>query len=113
MLKLPAATLVLTVALAAASASPAAAQNCYEDIGCPHQRMVTRAEAMRASCEGLAHFRNSIYQARGYCFRTARAIAQYGNEGCRYASQGEVPLNRFERANIATFIAAERDKGCR
>jgi hypothetical protein len=97
----------------ASFATPASAQNCYEDIGCPHQRMVTRAEAMRASCEGLAHFRNSIFQARGYCFKTARAIEQYGNSSCRFQNQADVPLNEFERANVATFVAAERAKGCR
>ncbi len=91
---------------------PAAAKNCYEDIGCPHKRKIGKAELMSHGCEGLRHFRNSIFQGNGYCFQTAVARKQYGNAGCRFRKQGDVPLNSFERANIATIRSVERAKGC-
>ncbi len=34
-------------------------------------------------CDHLWERRNSIYAAAGYCFKTDRAIAHFGNIGCQ------------------------------
>lgn len=109
---------LVVAALAALSlAAPARADgNCYEDIGCPDKRLVSRSELMAHGCEGLRHFRNSIYQANGYCFRDAALAQQYNGgtgKNCRHNDQAAVPLNRFERANVATILSVERAKSCR
>jgi hypothetical protein len=100
------------IVAAATTATPAAAKNCYEDIGCPHERHVSRAEFMRHGCEGLRHFRNSMFQGNGYCFKTPALIRNYGNQNCRYEDQASVPLNSYERANLDRLVAVERAKGC-
>ena len=42
-------------------------------------------------------------------FRDAtRAIQTFGNAGCRFDNVNEVPLNRFERANVATIQSVEK-----
>ncbi|MCI4677407.1 YARHG domain-containing protein [Rhodoblastus acidophilus] len=64
------------------------------------------------NCEFLYVMRNSIYKEHGYCFTTPRAIRTFGNAGCRYDDVRDVPLNRFERANVPTIQAVERGKGC-
>jgi hypothetical protein len=56
--------------------------------------------------------RNTIYFERGYCFSTPRAIATFGNDGCRFIDANDVPLNRFERANVETLRSVERMKHC-
>ena len=87
-------------------AGPAAAQkpskNCYEEIGCPWKQAAPLAAVRGLSCENLAHIRNRLYHENGYCFRSKATRDLYGNAGCRYPLQGLVPLNRYERANIAT-----------
>jgi hypothetical protein len=50
----------LAIAALAASAPPANAQSCYD----------------------LWVERNAYYKRAGYCFRTPRAIAFFGNGGC-------------------------------
>lgn len=108
---LTAACAVMLPALLAAT--PAAAKNCYEDIGCPHERFLTRSELVTHGCDGLSHFRNSIFQANRYCFKTPVMISRYGNQGCRHHDQNAVPLNAYERANVLLIRQVERQKGCR
>jgi hypothetical protein len=69
------------------------------------------APASAESCHQLWTERNSYYKARGYCFKTERAISYFGNGGCRYQDEGRVPLTRGERARIAeiTRMAPARD----
>ena len=44
--------------------------------------------------------RNGIYAVRGYCFKTDRGKAEFGNDGCHFDDEAEVPLNDYERANV-------------
>jgi hypothetical protein len=64
------------------------------------------------TCQALWVERNSYYKAAGYCFKTPRAIAYFGNAGCRYDNEAAVPLSRGARARIAQIVRAEQRLGC-
>ena len=68
--------------------------------------------AAAASCGELWYTRNAIYKSAGYCFKTARAIAAFGNAGCIYDAMGAVPLSRQQQATIGTIVQQERYQGC-
>jgi hypothetical protein len=71
------------------------------------------AQAQSAmSCEELWYARNAIYKDAGYCFRTQRGIAAFGNAGCIYDDMGAVPLSRAARQEIADLQRWERRRGC-
>lgn len=90
-----------------------AAKWCFEDIGCPGDHVFSRKQLAKLSCENLRHVRNAIYDENGYCFRSKEQAAIYDNKDCLYASPSLVPLNRFERQNVARIVAAERANGCK
>jgi hypothetical protein len=71
------------------------------------------ANAQGGVCSRLWIERNSIYKAHGYCFKTQRAITHFGNAGCVYDYEGDVPLSGTERALIGRITAEERALGCR
>jgi hypothetical protein len=64
------------------------------------------------TCDQLWVARNSIYKARGYCFKTQRAIQYFGNAGCMYQNENYIPFTQAERARIAQYLAQERAQGC-
>jgi hypothetical protein len=64
------------------------------------------------TCQSLWVERNTYYKAGGFCFKTARAIAYFGNAGCRYDAEGRVPLSRATRNRIAQIQRLERRLGC-
>jgi hypothetical protein len=64
-------------------------------------------------CGQLWVERNSIYKDYGYCFKTARAIGYFGNGGCVYQREGDIPMRRADRARINQIVAQERAYGCR
>jgi hypothetical protein len=68
--------------------------------------------AQAKSCEDLWYRRNNLYKQAGYCFRTARAIRTFGNAGCQYDSEADVPLSARQRAIVARIAQEERDLGC-
>jgi hypothetical protein len=74
---------------------------------------VSAAHAQARICHRLWVERNQIYADHGYCFKTERAISYFGNEGCRYEYEADVPLSRRERARISRIQAQEREYGCR
>lgn len=65
------------------------------------------------ACGRLWYQRNAIFKDAGYCFQTSRAIRAFGNAGCQYDSQDEVPLTRGERRQVARLQAQEDRYGCR
>lgn len=73
---------------------------------------VEPARAQAQSCEDLWYARNEIYKAQGYCFRTRRGIAAFGNAGCVYDEMGDVPLSAAQRREIAAIQREERARGC-
>jgi len=64
------------------------------------------------ACAGLWEERNEIYRGAGYCFKTRRAIATFGNAGCQYDNEADVPLSHRQRLRINDIRAAERRLGC-
>jgi hypothetical protein len=69
--------------------------------------------AQAQNCQELWVERNSYYKQYGYCFKTSRAIAYFGNSGCQYDSEASVPLPRGIRRRIAEITRLERELGCR
>jgi YARHG domain len=64
------------------------------------------------TCDQLWFGRNSIFKEAGYCFKTPRAIAAFGNAGCLYDEIDAVRLST-ENQNFAEAIQrAERVKAC-
>ena len=72
----------------------------------------TSAQSYAATCQQLWVERNSIYKSAGYCFKTPRAIARFGNAGCLHDSEGDVPLSAAQRRHIGSIVAEERAQGC-
>jgi hypothetical protein len=70
------------------------------------------AQAQGGNCQSLWVQRNSIYKAKGYCFKTARAISYFGNRGCRYDDEARLPLTRTDQDAIASIQSRERALGC-
>jgi YARHG domain len=65
------------------------------------------------TCDRLWAARNWIFKQAGYCFSTPLAIRAFGNEGCHYARQEDVPLSGDARARIAQIRLAETANGCK
>jgi hypothetical protein len=78
----------------------------------PRAGLLVGSDAQAQSCGDLWYERNSIYKAAGYCFRTPRAIRTFGNAGCSYDSEYDVPLSPRQRARVERLRALERDFGC-
>ncbi|HVM99174.1 MAG TPA: YARHG domain-containing protein [Caulobacteraceae bacterium] len=102
--------------LAASLASPVLAA-CYDVLGCTDRNAFSAHYGYLAApdgptCDFLYTMRNSIYAEHGYCFKTARAIQELGNNGCHINDMSAVPLSQIERNNIATIQRAERAKRC-
>jgi hypothetical protein len=72
---------------------------------------ITVSTAHAQNCYGLWVERNSIYKEAGYCFHTQRAIHHFGNAGCMYDSEAQVPLSSGDRARIAQITRMESDRG--
>jgi hypothetical protein len=64
------------------------------------------------SCGDLWYRRNEIYARNGYCFKTDRAIRVFGNAGCRYEAESDVPMSRFDRRLVDEIRYIESRKGC-
>ncbi len=56
--------------------------------------------------------RNSIYKAYGYCFKTAKAINYFGNAGCQYDSEGDIPMSSDDRNHVLSIKKREQQLGC-
>ncbi len=72
--------------------------------------LVGVAEAQ--SCQDLWVERNSYFKDAGYCFNTSRGISYFGNAGCSYDNEGDVPLSRSERARVSEIKRIESRNGC-
>lgn len=70
------------------------------------------SNAAYASCASLWQERNQVYKDAGYCFKTARAIQAFGNAGCSYDNQNDVPLSANQRAFVKDIVEQERRMGC-
>lgn len=70
------------------------------------------AQTRAQTCYDLWLARNEIYKAQGYCFRTQRAIATFGNAGCQYDAIDDVPLSANDRRRVSDIVRQERDLRC-
>jgi hypothetical protein len=53
----------------------------------------------------------SIYKAYGYCFKTSKAINYFGNAGCSYDNEGDIPLSHADRSTILAIKKTEQSLG--
>lgn len=70
------------------------------------------APVASSSCDDLWYERNAAFKAAGYCFRSPRGIQTFGNAGCRYDDEADVPLSARQREQVAQVRATERRFGC-
>lgn len=63
-------------------------------------------------CQELWVMRNQIYKDAGYCFTSPRAITYFGNGGCLYHSQSEVPLSDQQRQTIKMIKKSSARQSC-
>jgi len=66
----------------------------------------------RSMCNSLWVERTSIYKDAGLCFKTERALQYFGNFGCRYDHELDVPLTPREIARLEQLRAQERALRC-
>ena len=99
------------VGLATFAAQPAWSA-CFEQIGCTDSHYFSTSQLKKLSCDSLWTVRNTIFDENGYCFQTAKGKAVFSNAGCMYTNSGSVPLNKYERANVAKVRSVEQQKGC-
>ncbi len=64
-------------------------------------------------CSELWFSRNQVYKAAGYCFKTGRGIATFGNAGCQYDDIRDVPLSERDRIAVGRYVRQEAALGCR
>jgi YARHG domain len=88
---------------------PAAIALCL----CTATAIAFAGTAYAQTCGQLWFERNAIYKGAGYCFKTPRAISAFGNAGCLYDVEANVPLSPAQRERIAYLTHLERVHGCR
>jgi len=109
--------LATIIAAASALAGPVLA-DCYDLLGCTNQVEFSAhydylvSPSSGPTCDFLYQMRNRIYAEHGYCFKTARGIAEIGNTGCHISDINQVALSQIERDNAATILKAENARHC-
>jgi hypothetical protein len=73
---------------------------------------ISSPDVKALDCGQLWQHRNSIFKDGGYCFRTPRAVASFGNAGCKYDNIADVPLSDRDRQLVRAIQAAESAKRC-
>ena len=87
--------------------------DCYDVFGCTDGNAFKLNDLLDGpNCEFLYTMRNGVDRSHGYCFKTAKAIATFGNEGCSIDNANNLGLNSIERGNAALIARAETIKGC-
>jgi len=75
----------------------------------PEPQVETQRQAEGVwSCDQLWHERNAIFAAKGYCFKSARAVAAFGR-GC-FEPYGK--LGAAEKRRVNELQSIERQLGC-
>jgi hypothetical protein len=104
--------LALPLALGSTLAVPSTAVAGCHLVDCVENVYITPKALKKKTCEDLWILRNSIFHDARYCFQTTRAMKAFGNQGCQFSDQSEVPLNDYQRTNIDTLATVEAEKGC-
>jgi YARHG domain len=81
-------------------------------LGCAEDDGASSPSGTGMSCEQLWFERNSLYKKHGYCFKTERAIAVFGNRGCWIHNERDLQFTPAERARINEIVRLERAEGC-
>lgn len=81
-------------------------------VGCIPRAAAGDIQGDAYSCQELWQMRNQIFKSNGYCFRTSRSIAHYGNAGCRFDHEAEVPLTAMDRVILRDIRKSEVRLGC-
>jgi len=92
-----------------------AATYCFENLGntgCPWQETFKKSQLKQLSCQNLWYVRNSIYDRRGYCFKTQDAKDVFDNSDCYVKNAANINFNNHEWTNITRIKDVEDDKGC-
>jgi hypothetical protein len=63
-------------------------------------------------CDELWTLRNQIFKANGYCFKSPKAIKQFGNAGCQFDAEADVPLSKQDRQVLRDIKKSERRQSC-
>jgi hypothetical protein len=71
-----------------------------------------RLMAGEPSCDALWQQRNSIYKSAGFCFKTQKASAAFGNSGCTYDDIRDVPLSNHDRQAVDQISRLEARMRC-
>jgi hypothetical protein len=85
---------------------------CAGDNGSQTEARPAAKEITDFTCDQLWFARNSIFKEAGYCFKTPRAIAAFGNAGCRYDDIEAVRLSPDNQHFAEAIQRAERIKAC-
>jgi hypothetical protein len=85
---------------------------CAATDGTQTQQQPVAKGILDFSCDQLWFGRNSIFKAAGYCFKTPRAIAKFGNAGCRYDDVNAIRLSDEDQNFAETIQQAEQSKAC-
>ena len=59
-----------------------------------------------------SHERNRIFKFKGYCFGGEEGIRVFGNTGCQYSNESDVPLTPDERQLVQIIKSYETEQGC-
>ena len=73
----------------------------------------SQGAARADACSEMWFRRNQIYKDAGFCFKTARAIAAFGNAGCQYDEIRDVPLSQRDLVAVGRLAREEAGMGCR
>ncbi len=105
----------VTLMAMAAAAPASAAEYCFENLGntgCPWKETFKKSELKKLSCQNLWYVRNSIYDRRGYCFKTQDGKDAFDNSGCTVKNAASINFNKHERTNISRISDIEKQRGC-
>ena len=101
--------------LALAPVSANAASYCFENLGntgCPWKETFSPSELKQLSCQNLWYVRNSIYDRRGYCFKTQDGKDAFDNSDCHVKNAASIHFNDNEQNNISRIRQIEDQRGC-
>jgi hypothetical protein len=91
----------------------AADADCYDVFGCSNRNAFRLRDLVNGpNCEFLYTMRHAIFAGHHFWFKSPRAIATFGNQGCVTSDPNALGLSRIERANAAIILKAEHTLGC-
>lgn len=107
--------LVPALLLSIVPVSADAATYCFENLGntgCPWKETFPKSQLKQLSCQNLWYVRNSIYDRRGYCFKTQDGKEVFDNSDCTVKNAANISFNTHEQNNISRIRTIENQRGC-